>query len=178
MTKNEHSKVHKSRYPHDEVFLDGFVVERRCRICGLMRPIDEYKIKHDNPGARNRVCRSCLSARANKNYKNDPRYRAQLILANRKLAAKKLNLPFELDFEWLMSKIMVGKCEATGLPLEMVGQSNSAWSPSIDRIDPTLGYTLSNSRIVCIMYNLAKNDWSDSEVLIMARALIASEDAK
>lgn len=47
------------------------------------------------------------------------------------------------------------------------------WSPTIDRRDPTVGYTVENCRLVVWAYNAAKNSWSDEVVLQLAEALTA-----
>ncbi len=65
-------------------------------------------------------------------------------------------------------------CSATGLPLTWEHGGDSArnpWAPSIDRIDPTKGYVDSNVRVVCVLYNLARNNFPDEAVMTMARAL-------
>jgi hypothetical protein len=52
------------------------------------------------------------------------------------------------------------------------------WSASIDRIEPRLGYTPENTRVVCWMLNAAKGEYSDSDVIKMARALVGKADSR
>ena len=42
---------------------------------------------------------------------------------------------------------------------------------SLDRIDSSKGYVPDNVRVVCWMYNAAKQDWSDADVMMMLEAL-------
>ena len=82
----------------------------------------------------------------------------------------------ELTPEWIIEKLNVGKCEVTGLPFTYGLQSRNPWSPSLDRIDPTVGYTLKNTRVVIWIYNAAKNVFSDQDVMVMAKALTGKSD--
>ena len=63
----------------------------------------------------------------------------------------------------------------TGLPLKLGPGKRSPWSPSIDRIDPRFGYTPGNCRIVCWLYNAAKSEFTDDDVLVMASAVVTEE---
>lgn len=82
-----------------------------------------------------------------------------------------------LDREWLFNRLSNGVCEVSGLPLVFDHkfsdkQSRSPWGPSIDRIDSKKGYTKSNSRIVCNIYNLMKSTGDDDHVLQICMALL------
>ncbi|MFK5948397.1 MAG: hypothetical protein QM500_06470 [Methylococcales bacterium] len=46
------------------------------------------------------------------------------------------------------------------------------WSPSIDRIDNTKGYTKDNCRIVVWMFNLAKNNYKDTDLMKLSLAIV------
>lgn len=63
-------------------------------------------------------------------------------------------------------------CSVTGMPLSWTSGERSPWAPSVDRIDSSLGYTLANTRVVSVMYNLAKSEWTDADVEEMARWLL------
>lgn len=93
-----------------------------------------------------------------------------------KLRAKKKKIEFNLTTQWIREKLEKGVCEATGLPFIMpdgTGESGpSCFSPSLDRIVPSKGYTIENTRLVIHAFNAAKNDGTDADVLKMARALI------
>lgn len=60
-------------------------------------------------------------------------------------------------------------CSVTGIPLS-IGPSHrgvgymSPWAASIDRIDSKRPYSLDNSRLTCLSYNLAKSVWSDAQL--------------
>lgn len=92
-------------------------------------------------------------------------------------AKKREPLNFELSIEWISVKLQQGFCEVTGLPFVYRDVSGrQPWVPSLDKINPDLGYTLENTRVVVWMYNAAKNVYSDEDVLFMAQALIRNSD--
>lgn len=67
-------------------------------------------------------------------------------------------------------------CEATGLKLSLEmnrqGYTRHPYRPSIDRIDNSLGYTKDNCRVVAVIYNYAKSEFTDKDVLLMAVSLL------
>lgn len=64
-----------------------------------------------------------------------------------------------------------GCCAITGIKLEhrylswMKNQQKSPYQASLDRIDNSKGYIKGNVRFVCLMYNYARNTFSDQQVL-------------
>lgn len=93
-----------------------------------------------------------------------------------KTRAFKANLNFELTPEWVQSKLDTGFCEVTKLPFSWTaGNKVNPWGPSIDKIDPNKGYTLENSRLVVWIYNTAKNTFTDSDVSLLANAIVLQE---
>ncbi len=108
------------------------------------------------------------------NNKNPARY----IFLTTKVRAKRQELLFLLTLSWVEKKLAAGICEQTRLPLSLeIGNRDplggrNPWFASIDRIDSSLGYTETNCQMVCAMYNFAKQDWNDADVLKMARSLV------
>lgn len=89
----------------------------------------------------------------NRNYVN---YR----LNDKRKYCNKNGIEFNLTEEWFLAQFSQG-CEMTGKDFELdVGP----WSAHIDRIDNNKGYTMDNCRIVCKIYNIAKNVWTDAIV--------------
>src|SRR5215469_1636342 len=95
-----------------------------------------------------------------------------LLRSARERAVRK-GVPFELTEMWCISK-WTGFCEVTGLPFRL-GQRTSGpkfWSPSIDRIEPALGYTEANCRFVLWCINSFKHDATDSDMVSVAKAIV------
>lgn len=93
--------------------------------------------------------------------------------------AAKRNIEFSISVEYIYEKLK-GICPRTGMPF-IIG-SGSDYSnrhpqtPSIDKIDPSGGYTEDNTQVVCWWYNCAKQRYTDKEVLEFCRAVINSYD--
>jgi len=73
-----------------------------------------------------------------------------------------------------------GKCPFTGFDLQLRSYGGngkkdeplSPYSASLDRIDNDRGYVIGNVRWVSVMFNFARNKFSDEEVIQFAQAVI------
>ena len=69
-----------------------------------------------------------------------------------------------------------GKCPFTGFDLELRRYKDDSQlnikSASLDRIDNSKGYVQGNVRFVSVMFNFARNKFSDEEVIEFAQAVI------
>lgn len=101
---------------------------------------------------------------------------AKYLLRITKGRASRLGLKFELTHDWITKKLTAGKCEQTGIGFRLFDSVKHPFSPSIDRKNPKEGYTIKNCQMVCAMYNLAKNAWSDSDVWKMMRSATVKDD--
>jgi len=103
--------------------------------------------------------------------------------------AKKKNLDFNLGNGFLMNyTINGGVCQRTGIRFmdykNPVRYRQNPWSPSLDRVDNTKGYTKDNTEVVCWGYNRAKSELTSEEFNILVvntalkRNLIKNDDLK
>lgn len=124
---------------------------------------ERWKTYHQNAKAKQRT---------------DPWARASRLLTWIRARAAKTGRDFDLDIEWIGSRLEAGVCEVTGIPLELqlskIGQIHP-WGPSVDRKDSSLGYTKENCQIVCWAYNMAKSDWDHEVVKRLAEAIVAKQ---
>lgn len=77
----------------------------------------------------------------------------------------------DITVQWIEELITTGHCARSGLEFSLdrqQGQINPL-SPSLDRIDSRKGYTISNCQIVCTIYNVAKNNYSDDYFIEFCR---------
>jgi hypothetical protein len=86
-----------------------------------------------------------------------------------KSRAKKKSLPFDIDAEYLLSlwKDQQGCCKLTGVKFDLTkwgtkGQVNPD-AISVDRINPGLGYTKGNVRLVTYHMNISLSDFGIQE---------------
>jgi len=74
-----------------------------------------------------------------------------------------------------------GRCAVSGLPFSLAeighGRARRPFAPSLDRIDPALGYTPENLRLVCVAANFGMNAWGQEVYLHVARGAVAKADA-
>ena len=92
--------------------------------------------------------------------------------AKRRASAK--GFEFNLTSDWVADKLRANKCEATGVEFNFNvphNQKHGDFTPSVDRIDNSLGYTQDNCWIVCLMFNRAKSEGTFDNVLAMAKSM-------
>ena len=102
--------------------------------------------------------------------------RAACLVAAARVRARRRNIAFNLtdaDVEMIQRTIDAGVCQVSGVPLVLVGP-RGPYSPSLDRINPALGYVSGNVRVVAWALNCAMGDWGLEPVLhIVGNAVVA-----
>jgi hypothetical protein len=98
------------------------------------------------------------------------------LFAQVRAGARSRGLEFSLTPDDIneLAKAADGKCQITKIPFEIrfaEGERRRQWAPSLDRIDPTKGYTLDNCRLVCVAVNIAMQNWGLDVLLKIGRAL-------
>jgi len=159
---------------------------RTCTKCGETKPLTAFYAEKRGRNGRRYSCKDCdrrrrkpLTTRT-RHRKTEAEYslayrtkhRAKELVRHAQRRASKMLLPFDLDLHIpeLQMRIDTGTCEMTGLPMPV--QNGRQWNtPSIDRIEPTKGYVLSNVRIVCLAVNCALGFWGPEVLLAIADAI-------
>jgi len=89
--------------------------------------------------------------------------------------AKKKGIPFNLEWAELEAA-WTGRCALTGIAFDMKpwkrDEHISLYSPSLDKIDPKLGYVRGNTRWVLNAINMFKNQGTDADIINIARELL------
>lgn len=100
-------------------------------------------------------------------------YNALLTFARKR--AEKAEVPYTLTIEWAKEH-WTGICELSGIPFSFEYSGTGGprpRSPSLDRVDPKLGYTPENSRFILHGLNAMKGSGTDEDmkeiILVMAR---------
>jgi hypothetical protein len=81
-----------------------------------------------------------------------------------KRRAQKLNVPFDLEPADL---VLPDVCPIFGKPLYYGAGRDYDWSPSVDRIIPSLGYIKTNVHVISARANRIKNDSTLEELKLL-----------
>lgn len=104
-----------------------------------------------------------------------------LIQMRRRCVHKNRNWECTITAEQLAELLEPMVCSVTGISLEMYTDDHASlknpWAPSVDRIDCNKGYTPDNVRVVCWLYNHMRGDYSDADVLKVAKAMVENNAA-
>jgi hypothetical protein len=101
--------------------------------------------------------------------------RSYVLWDNARQRARRAGHAFAIDRADIERRVRSGRCEVTGLPFAHAAagyRKAHPWAPSIDRIDPTEGYTPENTRIVVWMLNACKHEAGDAEVATFCEAFL------
>jgi hypothetical protein len=91
--------------------------------------------------------------------------RIKTIFMKRRIVAKKNNLPFALDYNYLFDIFPKDYlCPILGIKMEWTHIRNASENPSLDRIKPELGYVKGNVIWVSYRGNMLKNNASIEEL--------------
>ncbi|GLX91801.1 hypothetical protein Pfra02_43690 [Pseudomonas fragi] len=96
--------------------------------------------------------------------------RAMCLIAAARVRSRNKGHAFDLDSfsEELQGRIDKGICELSGVNFDL-SPGRKPNSPSLDRINPELGYIPGNVRVICHALNAALGDWGEEALLpIMA----------
>jgi hypothetical protein len=98
------------------------------------------------------------------------------ILSQARVRSTRKKIPYELSSAWAKAR-WTGRCELTNEPFRYSAGRSNPYSPSIDRIDSSKGYTESNSRFILWSLNQFRGRHSDLEMFDVARLLLKAEGA-
>lgn len=95
--------------------------------------------------------------------------------------AKERGLPFALTAEMCLQMIQDQKyrCAMTNIKFSGMtpeGSRRRPFAPSIDQIIAGKGYTVENSRIVCVIVNTSLSDFGDFAFYQMCRAVVTNRE--
>ena len=132
---------------------------------GVRRRTRAYELR--NPG-RSKI--------RNAKFRTTPRGSAAYLYSNAKRRAKVDGLKFTLTKQWIQDAINKGVCQVTGMPF-VFANGQKPWAPSLDKTDPSGGYTPDNVKVVVWMYNTCKWCFKHEDVVAFAH-VVAKEYPK
>jgi hypothetical protein len=116
---------------------------------------------------------SCIKSKALRasGYFQRPHVALAVRLSSVRLRAKKLALEFNITVAYLRELYDAQPyCALSGRPFDLTTKRGTI---SIDRIDSAYGYIVGNVRLVRWHANLAKGEWSDTELIELAHDIAA-----
>ena len=114
-------------------------------------------------------------------YRATSKGKGNILLRHAKNRSIRKNIEFDLDKNWLNTKLDNGKCELSNLDFDFTNDNDlhfNPFSPSIDRIDPKKGYTKDNCRVVLVCANFGLGEWGMDIYLKVAKAIIEIKNKK
>ena len=156
-----------------------------CVVCGVKKEIGQFYAhkQYAYCGGHSPTCRECVNKRRrgtrlttreveyNKKYlKQNIRRRLYHSCKHR---AKSLGVEFTLSIE---DFVIPERCPYLGVPLTNIfaeeGANKAKYNPSVDRINPLLGYTPDNIEIISRKANTMKNNASREELIAFAENVL------
>ena len=89
--------------------------------------------------------------------------------------SKKKKCEFNLTREWIAEKLENGYCELSGEKFSFERPEKTyfnPYSPSIDRVDSSKGYTQENCRVVLSSVNMALGEWGLEHYVKIAKKVL------
>lgn len=150
-------------------------VMKVCKTCQVSKPVTEFTSHNCTRDKLRPSCKACCKTYHDARYSTVP-VRARILANSARHNAKRLGKEFEIDAAWVEERLTKGVCEVSGLPLvlDIRNGERSPWAPSLDRQDASLGYTKDNVKVVCLILNVARNNWGDEPL----RTLVATLASK
>ena len=174
-----------------------------CTCCGVNKKIHLFGISATAKNGHLRRCKDCVNAqtKARRDAKRDgtwengaPVDEIQVTLKKRggqmrsnarkrarkkaKMKNKPKKIVVEITAEEIVQKMNDSglACERTGILFNFESSDEgeaTIFSPSLDRIDPSQGYTVANTQVVISGYNSLKGTGTDLQAMQIAMALVS-----
>ena len=102
---------------------------------------------------------------------NNPKYYTQIIHERCRLRARQQGIPFNIEVKDI---IIPDNCPIFGFPLERNWGGKAKYnSPSVDKINPFLGYTKGNIQIISYKANIMKSNATKTELEAFANWILS-----
>jgi hypothetical protein len=96
--------------------------------------------------------------------------------ARSRATMKSRDFSLALDDLKLLAEKSRGACALTRLPFIVARDPRydraNPFTPSLDRVDSSLGYTPENIRLICLCVNIALSNWGEGVFSLMAKGYV------
>jgi hypothetical protein len=112
-------------------------------------------------------------------YRESAKAKIALLLRMAKKRSERNGWEFDLTKEWITERIQRNTCELSGQSFMFKNTTHNThfnpYSPSIDRIDSSKGYTKDNCRVVLACINMGIGEWGLDTYLDTAAKVLAHQ---
>ena len=140
---------------------------KECSACLRLLPLERFSPRKGSADGLNGHCKSCIGKKNAKWKKENPvNYLCSMMLAQAKRRAQLTGREFNLTIKDMLS-LVVSRCPVLGTDLAWEfghGRGLGDHSPSLDRIDNSLGYVKGNVAIISHRANSLKNSSTVTEL--------------
>ena len=147
-----------------------------CRVCKQHMPLKRFYTDKVTSGIKPRSkCKTCTQATTRDN--SSANYHAFLarLHSSSKHVRVKAGFTWEINVQDLVDlwEAQNGRCEATGLVMthHRDGSGHKDFNASLDRINPRIGYTVDNIRLVCFAVNIMKHKMDEGEFYFWVKSV-------
>lgn len=153
---------------------------RSYKTCGSMLLADATNFYLKKDGSLSAECRACFRQRSSRNQKarhhaGGVAYHLAYIIRGTRQRARKSGIEFDIDTEFLSSLLETqgGLCAISKITLTFTkGKGHVSTNTSIDRINPTKGYTKDNVQLVASQVNTMKSNLSINQLAEWCRLIL------
>jgi hypothetical protein len=151
---------------------------KTCNKCNIEKPETDFGKRSASIDGLQNYCKICSSKVAIKNRyirRNTKSGHIAAIVSNRKVVAKKENIPFSVSLEYLINQA-TDVCPVLGIELSWGIRKGklSDNSPSLDKIKPELGYVEGNVRWMSYLANSMKRNATPEQLKTFANWILAN----
>lgn len=141
---------------------------KKCSQCGIVKPSADFHRDRTRVHGIVPWCNGCVHSKNRAILRANPvLYKMKIMIGNARSRATRDGVPFNLTLDWLMDTFgKVTHCPALGIKIDWENHSGApaANSPSLDKIDPPLGYVVGNVALISHKANAMKNDVSPKQL--------------
>lgn len=148
--------------------------QKTCCVCRELQPLSNFFRAKETSSKYSSRCKKCIDQKRTKDWSYSKHLRQLLFLARGR--AKKDGSLFDLTQGALEDKFRAqrGLCFYSGIEMTYVVRNGRIRTNiSIDRIDSSVGYTISNTVLCCLIANQMKTDLDTNEFVGFCEAIAA-----
>lgn len=157
--------------------------EKKCLACSVVKPVGQFSSNKAHADGKATYCKACDRIRCNiRDKQKRTLHVGQFLKALYKMAksrSEKRKIPFDLTLDQLISlwDRQNGLCAITKEPMTHIrGNGKVSTNVSIDRVNSSLGYSIENLQLVCLIVNIMKNIFTIEELRMWSLKILTNTE--